>query len=448
MQENSTAQPFPELPRPPVARLLAPVKRFLQIEAASGIVLVICTLVALYLANSAWADWFAGIWKTPIKLEIGTFKLIGDVGHLIINDGLMTLFFFVVGLEVKREIVMGELRDPRKAMLPIVGAIGGVVVPALIYYLLQWGQPGQRGWAIPMATDIAFVVGVLALLGNRVPFGLKIFLLTLAIVDDIIAVIIIAAVFSQAIDWSWLGAGVLALTLIIVMNRMGVRRISVYFVVGVFIWFTFLRAGVHPTVAGVLLGLMTPSSAWIDSQVFSSAIKNTWEYLKDGHEEPSHSKNYLSQVQFVARESISPLHRLESGLHPWVAFVIMPVFALANAGVKLDVTHLIDPIAIAVALGLLIGKPVGIMAACYGAVKLGITRLPDRVSWQFLAGGGCLAGIGFTMALFINSLSFPKASFPDEEVAGKIGVFTGSVLSVMVGTVVLLYAMRRKFVSK
>lgn len=448
MQQNSTAQPFPELPRPPVARLLAPMKRFLQIEAASGIVLVICTLVALYLANSAWADWFAGIWKTPIKLEIGTFKLIGDVGHLIINDGLMTLFFFVVGLEVKREIVMGELRDPRKAMLPIVGAIGGVVMPALIYYVLQWGQPGQRGWAIPMATDIAFVVGVLALLGSRVPFGLKIFLLTLAIVDDIIAVIIIAAVFSQAIDWGWLGAGVLAFTLIIVMNRMGIRRVSVYFVVGIFIWFAFLRAGVHPTVAGVMLGLMTPTSAWIDSQVFSSTIKNTWEYLQDGHEEPTQAKNYLNKVQFVARESISPLHRLESGLHPWVAFVIMPVFALANAGVKLDVTHLIDPIAIAVALGLLIGKPVGIMAACYGAVKLGITRLPDRVSWPILAGGGCLAGIGFTMALFVNSLAFPKSIFPEEEVAGKIGVFTGSVLSVIVGTVVLLYAMRRKFVSK
>jgi NhaA family Na+:H+ antiporter len=390
---------------------MAPLTRFLHVEAASGIVLLVCTAVALTLANSPMADWFSGLWKTQVSLSMGSFRLAGDVGHLIVNDGLMTIFFFVVGLELKRELVHGELRDPRKALLPVFAAIGGVMLPAAIYLGLQWGEPGQRGWAIPMATDIAFVVGFLALFGRRVPAGLKILLLSLAIVDDLVAVLIIAFVFTDAIGWAWLVWASGAFVLVYLLQRAGVRSVSVYGIVGVFIWLAFLQSGVHPTVAGVLLGLLTPAGAWIG--------------------------------QTAAPEAVSPLQRLEDGLHPWVAFVIMPVFALANAGVVLRLSSVADPVALAVGAGLAVGKPVGILLLCGLAIRAGITKLPEGVSWSMLAGGACLAGIGFTMALFLNGLAFPAADFPTQEAAGKIGTLMGSVVSAALGATMLAYGLRR-----
>jgi NhaA family Na+:H+ antiporter len=233
--------------------------------------------VALTLANSPLAGWFAGLWKTPVSLALGSFTVSGDVGHLIVNDGLMTLFFFVVGLELKRELVHGDLRDPRKALLPVFAALGGVLMPAGIYLALQWGEPGQRGWAIPMATDIAFVVGFLALFGRRVPLGLKILLLTLAIVDDLVAVLIIAFVFTEAIAWSWLGAAAIAFALVVACHRIGVRALGVYVTLGAFIWLAFLESGVHPTVAGVLLGLLTPAQAWVGAQSFADVLQASWQ---------------------------------------------------------------------------------------------------------------------------------------------------------------------------
>jgi NhaA family Na+:H+ antiporter len=393
-----------------VDRWLAPLTRFLHVEAASGIVLLACTSVALGLANSPIAEWFAGIWKTPVSLSLGAFTLSGDVGHLVVNDGLMTIFFFVVGLELKRELVHGELRDPRKALLPIFAALGGVVLPAAIYLALQWGEPGQRGWAIPMATDIAFVVGFLALYGRSVPIGLKILLLSLAIVDDLVAVLIIAFVFTDAIGWIWLGWAVGAFGLVYLLQRVGVRPVGVYVVVGVFIWLAFLQSGVHPTVAGVLLGLLTPAGAWVGQ---------------------------------TAPGGVSPLHRLEDGLHPWVAFAIMPVFALANAGVAISLSSVADPVSIAVGAGLAVGKPVGILLLCGLAIRLRITNLPEGVSWSMLAGGACLAGIGFTMALFLNGLAFPVAEFPAQEAAGKLGTLIGSVVSAALGATMLSYGLRR-----
>lgn len=390
----------------PVDRWLAPLHRFLKIEAAGGAVLMACTALALALANSAWAAWFAGLWKTPVSLAVGGFGLSGDVGHLVINDGLMTIFFFVVGLEVKRELVLGELRDPRRAMLPLIGAVGGVVAPAAVYLALQWGEPGQRGWAIPMATDIAFVVGLVALFGKRVPIGLKIFLLTLAIVDDIIAVLIIALVFSAALAWHWLGLAAVLLAVTYGLNRIGVRLIGLYAVVGAVIWLAFLKAGVHPTVAGVALGLMTPSSP-------------------------------------ARGETESPLERLEHGLHLWVAFGIMPLFALANAGVALSPAGLGDPVALAVAVGLAVGKPVGILLLCALAIRAGVASLPDRVTWGMLTGAACLAGIGFTMALFLNGLAFPAAEFPGAQEAGKLGTLAGSLVSAVLGAALLWWALRR-----
>ncbi len=393
-------------PVAPVDRWLAPVQRFVHVEASSGIVLLTCTAVALGLANSPAAAWFASLWKTAVSVSVGGFTIAGDLGHLVINDGLMTIFFFVVGLEIKRHMVHGELRDPRKALLPMFAALGGVVMPAAIYLALQWGEPGQRGWAVPMATDIAFVVGFLALFGSRVPFGLKILLLSLAIVDDLVAVLIIAFVFTETIAWSWLALAGVAFGLIYVFQRIGVRSIGVYAWVGIFIWFAFLQSGVHPTVAGVMLGLLTPARAWLG-------------------------------------EAGSPLQRLEDGLHPWVAFGIMPLFALANAGVLLEASALAEPVAMAVAVSLAIGKPVGILLLCLLAVRSGVTSLPDGVTWPMLAGGACLAGIGFTMALFLNSLAFPGAAFADAASAGKIGTLAGSMVSAVIGAIVLSSALKR-----
>jgi NhaA family Na+:H+ antiporter len=430
------------LPVARVDRWLAPVTRFLHIEATSGVVLLACTAAALVAANSPMAARFANVWKTPVSLSIGAFTLAGDVGHLIVNDGLMTIFFFVVGLEIKREIVHGELRDPKKALLPLFAALGGVMMPAAVYLALQWGEPGQRGWAVPMATDIAFVVGFLALFGKRVPFGLKILLLSLAIVDDLVAVLIIAFVFTETLVWAWLGWAAGAFGLVYGLHRIGVRSIGVYVLIGAFIWLAFLQSGVHPTVAGVLLGLMTPAHAWVGQKPLADVLMAAWERAS-GEGSDSGARADVGHTQFAAREAVSPLQRLEDGLHPWVAFVIMPLFALANAGVILSPSSLGEPVAVAVAAALALGKPVGILLLCVLAVRLRVTRLPDGVTWGMLTGGACLAGIGFTMALFLNALAFPVADFPAYEAAGKVGTLAGSIVSALLGSVVLSAAVRR-----
>jgi NhaA family Na+:H+ antiporter len=399
--------------------------------------------MALALANSPAAEWFANLWKTRVSLSLGGFTLSGDVGHLIVNDGLMTLFFFVVGLEVKREMVHGELRDPRKALLAVFAALGGVLMPAAIYLALQWGEPGQRGWAIPMATDIAFVVGFLALFGKRVPLGLKILLLSLAIVDDIVAVLVIAFVFTEAIAWSWLAWAAGAFGLVYVFQRIGIRTIGVYVLLGVFIWLAFVKAGVHPTVAGVLLGLLTPAHPWVGRAAFADVLSAAgYDAGRDtGSDLPAPAD--VARTQFATREAVSPLLRLEHGLHPWVAFVIMPVFALANAGVVLSPSSIGEPIAVAVAASLAFGKPIGILLFCVLAVRSRLTSLPDNVSWGMVAGGACLAGIGFTMALFLNALAFPVDEFAAYEAAGKIGTLAGSAVSAILGGIVLSSALRR-----
>jgi NhaA family Na+:H+ antiporter len=450
-----------KIPVPRVATWLVPVKRFLHIEATSGIVLMLSTLIALVIANSSWDQAFEKFWHTHVAFEFGKIKIDGHLGHLIVNDVLMTIFFFVVGLEVKREVVAGELKDPRKAVLPIIGAIGGVIVPALIYLAMQFGQEGQRGWAIPMATDIAFVVGILALFGSRIPFGLKIFLLTLAIVDDILAVLVIATVFTESIAWGYLFMALAGFALCVLLNRIGVRAVAIYAIVGAAIWVGFYKAGVHPTIAGVALGLMTPATAWIGRKTFLEVMTDFWDRIRqDQDEEHEHEHEHehqnqqghghehgqghgrvpvnLEQLRFLARESHSPLHRLEMGLHPWVAYAIMPIFALANAGVKLDPVALTSGVSIAVALGLALGKPLGIFLSCFLAVRMGWTKLPSGVNWPIFLGGACLGGIGFTMALFLNALSFPVDEHPALEGAGKIGTLVGSALSAILGTLLLL----------
>ncbi len=433
--EGSTTEPF-------IDRLTEPFNKFFKIEAAGGIVLLSCALIALGLANSPWATEFANLWHTKVGLTIGDFVLELSLQHWI-NDGAMTVFFFVVGLEIKRELVLGELREIRNAVLPVVAALGGMVVPAGIFLLLQHGKPGADGWAIPMATDIAFVAGFLALLGKRVPFGLKILILTLAIIDDIGAVLIIAVAFTDQISLPMLGWAGVGLGVTLICRWIGVRVISVYVLIGVGIWFAVLMAGVHATVAGVVLGLLTPSKPWLAERSLLKVLSGTVGRLREDREKDKQMEHHEEAVQLLgaaAQKTISPLDRLETSLHPWVAFVIMPLFALANAGVRVDMVALTNPVSIATAAGLALGKPLGIVAFSALAVKLGWARLPKGVNWKILTGAGCLAGIGFTMSLFIAGLAL------DDDLlgSGKIGALVGSAISAMVGFTLLWWFLRDK----
>lgn len=431
------ASMHPALPKPPVRRLVRPLLHFLRIESASGVVLLVCTVIALTMANvEAAQQWYHDLWHTYVGVQLGSWTLGGALGHFFINDVLMTIFFFVVGLEIKRELVAGELRDPKKAALPVVAAVGGMVVPAGIYMALQWGQPGFRGWGIPMATDIAFVVGVMTVLGHRIPFGLKILLLSLAIVDDIGAVIVIAVFYTGDLNLLMLGLAGGGFALTYTLNRLGVRAVPTYVVVGAFIWLAFYKSGVHPTIAGVLLGLLTPASAWVGEATLREVLQDALRRMS-----ASSSERYsvLRDVGFTTRESISPLERLELALHPWVGFAIMPLFALANAGVHIELDEITDPIALAVALGLFLGKPIGIFLFSYLAVQVGLAHLPQGVNWKVLLGGGSLAGIGFTMSLFVAGLAFGDDAH--RLASGKIGTLMGSLLSVIAGTTLLLISL-------
>lgn len=416
--------------------LLRPAVRFLQMEAAGGAVLLVCTLFALILANSPWSVQYADFWETQIGVTVGGFELQKTFLHWI-NDGLMTIFFFLIGLEIKREIAFGELREPRKAALPAAAALGGMVLPAAIYFFLQRGGPGEKGWGIPMATDIAFVVGFLTLLGPRIPFGLKILLLTLAIVDDIGAILVIAIAYTSDTSLAFLLLGTMGLGCIYLFSRIGIRSISVYVFVGAAIWLAFVKSGIHPTVAGVVLGLLTPANPWFAEHSLVKVAEGIADRLCKDHrsEDMDHHEEAAQLVASTARETVSPLDRLETALHPWVAFGIMPLFALANAGVKVELSAVADPIAMAVALALVVGKPVGIVAFSWIAVRAGIAQLPIGVNWRILLGAGCLAGIGFTMSLFIAGLALEG----DQLRAGKVGTLLGSALSAVLGLGLLLW---------
>lgn len=406
----------------PVSRLVAPLMRFFQIEASGGLVLLTFTAIALFLANSPLSAAFASFWQTPVGVKFGNLNL--EMPLLLwVNDGLMSLFFFVVGLEIKRELVAGELADLRKALLPVVAALGGMVVPATIYSLCVWGGPARHGWGVPMATDIAFVVGILTVLGPRVPSGLKVLLLTLAIVDDIGAVLVIAVAYSTDISLWALVAASGTLGLIVLLQWLAARNLAGYAILGVGVWMAFLQSGVHPTVAGVLLGLLTPARHGLRRRVLLDVVSELYARLR-GHRGASKA----------ASEPVSPLERLEGALHPWAAFAIMPVFALANAGITVEASALATPVALAVALGLVLGKPIGIMLFSWASVRLGLTRLPESVNWVLMLGVACLGGIGFTMSLFIAGLAFDGV-LRDQ---AKIGILVGSALSAAIGYALLL----------
>ncbi len=424
------------------SRFVRPALRFTRVEAASGIVLLVAAVVAIIWANSSFGDTYDEFWETVFKIELGSFHLEETLRDLV-NDGLMAIFFLVVGLEIKRELVVGELRDPKAAALPAIAALGGMVVPALIFLAFVAGEGGEatRGWGIPMATDIAFSIGVVALLGSRVPVGAKLFLLALAIVDDIGAIAVIAVFYTEELSLTWLAAAVVTLLVIWAAQKGGIRASAFYWPMGIMAWFFVLESGVHATLAGVALGLMTPARAMYSDEEYqrkATYVLDTFATEPEsphGHDRIDHEARQLASI---ANESIAPLNRLEHLLHPWSSFLIVPLFALANAGVQFRGIDLLDaltsPVALGVAVGLLVGKIVGISAFTAVAVRLGLGRLPRHTTWTQIFGLAALAGIGFTVSLFVTGLAFTDPGLTD---LAKIGIFAGSGIAGVIGYLIL-----------
>jgi NhaA family Na+:H+ antiporter len=427
---------------PPVERIVRPFQDFAHKQSSGGILLIVATVVALVWANSPWAESYDALWHTRLTVGVGDFSVSKDLTHWI-NDGLMAVFFFVVGLEIKREVLVGELSSARNAALPVAAALGGAVAPALIYLAINAGTKGAAGWGIPMATDIAFALGVLALLGDRVPVGLKVFLTALAIVDDIVAVLVIALFYTQEISWGALGVGVAFLAALIVANLLGVGRTLVYAVLGVGLWLCFLLSGVHATIAGVLLAFTVPAVSFIDPGAFLDRSRYVLDRFEQAGEKGENvlaneeRQAALHALNHAAYKLEPPLHELEHALHPWVVFAIMPLFALANAGVPLggDISEaLTSPVALGIVAGLVVGKQVGVTLFAWLAVKIGISELPEGVRWRHVYGASWLAGIGFTMSLFITDLAFSNGSLVD---AAKLGILAASMLAGLVGWTIL-----------
>lgn len=400
-----------------------------------------CAAVAMALANSPLADAVAHFWHTPVVVGVGGWVLDKPLEWWV-NDGLMTIFFFVVGLEIKREIAVGELRSPRKAALPVIAAVGGMVGPALIYLSFGHDETARRGWGIPMATDIAFVVGVMALFGPLVPLGLKVFLLSLAIADDMGAVLVIAVVYTPDLNLLMLALAGGGFAVIVGLNRLGVRPVSVYVLVGVATWLATYQSGVHPTVAGVLLGLLTPYTPWIGRDTLQLVLTDLSGKIDDGFDHEELQPGDVALLRFAARETVAPLQRLEDRLHPWVGFVVMPVFALANAGVALNFGGLAHPVPMAIAVGLFAGKLVGILGLSLLAVKSGVAALPEGVNWRMMTAAAVLGGIGFTMSIFIAGLAF--AGHAELLSEAKAGVLLGSLTSALVGSGLLWWSLRNE----
>jgi len=394
---------------------------------------LVATAIALAWANSPWSGGYESLWTTEVRLSVGGFELSEDLRHWV-NDALMVIFFFVVGLEIKRELVVGELNDLRKASLPIVAALGGMIVPAAFYLALNTSGAGTTGWGIPMATDIAFAIGVLALLSNRVPSGLKVFLLSLAIVDDIGAILVIAVFYAGGVEFAWLTAAAAGVVLILVLRRANVYWVPVYVVIGAGVWLATLESGVHATIAGVALGLLAPARA-TDPGGFSDVLQRASELSS---EPDAYS---LRGVALQANETVSVAERLEHLLHPWSSFLIIPLFALANAGVVLSSEALGDAvtsrITLGIVLGLVAGKLIGISGASWLAIRFGLARAPEGVGWIHLVGGAAVAGIGFTVSLFITALAFDDPSVVG---AAKIGVLAASLIAGAIGAALLLRA--------
>ena len=426
----------------PIDRLRKPFAGWLHHQAAGGILLFASAVIALVWANSPWRESYHHLWEHTVSLSFDGFMLQGSLHHLI-NDGLMAMFFFVVGLELKREIVGGELSRPKDAALPVAAGIGGMLMPALFYLLFNPTGDPQDGWGIPMATDIAFAIGLLGLLGSRVPIGLKVFLTTLAIADDLGAVLVIALFYTSDISLMNLGIGAAFLGVLVLCNLLGVRNPVIYAIIGICgMWTAFLLSGIHATVAGVLAAFAIPAVTRMDEPSYIARItKHIAAFARlEPNGKPTLTEDQLEVIARIEEDSeraATPLQRLESTLHPLVVFIVIPLFALANAGVELPsegLSALKGPVSMGVILGLVVGKPVGILLVCWLMLKTRLGRMAEGVTFKHLAGAACLAGIGFTMSLFVNGLAFAD---PDLEQQAKLGILAASLISGVLGVLVL-----------
>lgn len=428
--------------RTPTQRIRRLFHEFAHLEASGGLALLGCTAVALLWANSQWSPYYDQLWHATATVALGRFHLSQSLLHWI-NDGLMALFFFVVGLEIKREVLAGELAYPGRAVLPIAAAVGGMLLPAGIYALLNMAGPGIRGWGVPVATDIAFSLGVLALLGSRVPLGLKVFLTALAIADDIGGVLIIAIFYTGEIVWLNLAIAGGLLMALLALNRDDVRRPLPYALLGTGVWLAFLRSGVHPSVAGVLVAMTVPARSRILGREFVARARGLLDEFRcvgDDYRSvlaDQHCQAVLQDLEGACESAETPLQRLLRSVHPWVIFAVLPVFALANAGVGLGADlagSWRDPVAVGVAGGLAIGKPLGIMLFSWAAVRTGLGSLPREVTWRHLWGAACLAGIGFTMSIFVAGLAFRGTPYLP---VAKGGIIVASFTSGLLGWLIL-----------
>jgi len=435
--------PWMHQDRPVPRAILQPINRFLQREIAGGILLIGAAVVALIWANSPWSHGYESFWETEIVVQLGPWHIAEHL-RAWLNDLLMAFFFYVVGLEIKRELLVGELKDRRAAALPAIAALGGMIVPALIFFAFNTSAPASKGWGIPMATDIAFAVGVLSLFSKRIPPGLVLFLLALAIADDVGAIAVIAIFYTADLNLAAFGVAVAILALITVMLRLGIRAGFLYALLAFGAWLAMFESGVHATIAGVALGFITPAKPFQKPAAVSREahrVAATTEELEEVEDERPHVGEWLTLAK-LSRQAISPLSNNEDLLHPWTSYLILPMFALANAGVNIsDATSSgIGNVTIGVALGLLVGKAVGIFSASWIAVKTGIGQLPRNVTWSYLFGAAIVGGIGFTVALFVTQLAFVREELLSQ---AKIGVLAGSLVASIAGLAWLGFATRK-----
>ncbi|HPE76083.1 MAG TPA: Na+/H+ antiporter NhaA [Draconibacterium sp.] len=423
-----------------------PLAKFIKLETSGSIVLFLATVSALVLANSPLSDSFLNFWKIYISINLPGLELSKPVIKWI-NDGLMVVFFFLIGLEIKRELILGELNNFKKASLPFFAAIGGMVFPALFFIVLNYGQPGSEGWGIPVATDIAFALGILQLLGKRVPIGLKVFLMAFAIIDDLGAIVIIALFYSSNLVWEYIGIGMLIVALLLTLSYKGYYSKYFFFLMGVVVWVLFLKSGIHATIAGVLLAFTIPIKRKTNTKTFYNNVKKELDlFLADCDNNIDQTKiltenqlSALEEIEELAEKTSPPLQNLEHSLHGWVSYLIMPLFAFANAGVVFNFsgdTNL--GLSANIALSMIFGKAIGIFLFSFLSIKTKLSALPDKISYKMIGGISILGGLGFTMSLFINNLAYTDQAFID---SAKMGILIGSIITGIVGFLVLKAAL-------
>ena len=427
-------------------QVLLPAERFIYSETISGALLLVCAIVALVWANSTWSQSYFALRGAPVSLQIGDFSLALDLQHWI-NDGLMAVFFFVVALEIKRELIYGDLSDRRKAALPVAAALGGMMFPAAIYFALNVGGKSAAGWGIPMATDIAFAVAILALLGRRVPSPLRIFLLTFAIADDVGSILVIAIYYTAHFSLPAMGVAVAVLGLMLAMRWLGFRSTLAYLFPAVLFWAALLKSGVHATIAGVILGAITPAKSPGCKSTFVETVRDILPDVRDSldKEKSERDEVMLGRIEELARQTESPLERLERMVHPWTSYLVLPLFALVNAGVALSAEFVRQAFTSAVTwgvlAGLLVGKVAGVTGFSWLAVRLGWAALPGGVAWRHIVGAGLIGGVGFTVSLFITGLAFTDTVLVEE---AKVGVLSASLIAGLAGYLFLLVVSREQ----